>query len=356
MVKGVEDRGIVLFLAAMVVAGCAHKPPAPPRELAEARAAWARASSGPAAEASPARMELAREALDQAEAASGARSSEQEVRDRAYVALRRIEAAEADGAAAAAKMRRDRAIDELAAMQGSTTDRSRTQAAAERAQATTVEARVADEARATATRAPAPPSDADERARQGLAALERVGSVRTEPRGVVITLPDQALFSADGATLSAEGRTALESVAAALEATPTGAGKVTIEGHTDARSDRGYDRVLAERRGSAVRDFLVSRGARPDRFVVTGVGPARPVADNDTPEGRADNRRVEIVLPQPGASTSKAATATTTPPPALPGTSTPPTGALPAATPALGTSPSPTPPAEPGTPTPPGPR
>ena len=67
-----------------------------------------------------------------------------------------------------------------------------------------------------------------------------------------------------------------------------------IQGHTDSQGAESMNRDLSERRAMAVRDFLVENGIDPDRLTYKGYGESKPVASNDTPEGRAKNRRVEI--------------------------------------------------------------
>lgn len=74
---------------------------------------------------------------------------------------------------------------------------------------------------------------------------------------------------------------------------------MVVEGHTDSRGPRDFNLELSQRRAEAVRDYLVSKGVPGDLFTVEGLGPDRPVASNATPDGRANNRRVEIVIPPP---------------------------------------------------------
>jgi outer membrane protein OmpA-like peptidoglycan-associated protein len=72
-----------------------------------------------------------------------------------------------------------------------------------------------------------------------------------------------------------------------------------VEGHTDAKGSPWKNVDLSRRRAEAVRRYLVSRGCATDRLVARGMGPDRPVADNATVEGRANNRRIEIVINRP---------------------------------------------------------
>jgi outer membrane protein OmpA-like peptidoglycan-associated protein len=79
--------------------------------------------------------------------------------------------------------------------------------------------------------------------------------------------------------------------------------KIIIEGHTDSQGEPAYNQDLSQRRAQSVRDYLVSRGMAADRVTAQGFGLTRPIADNTSPEGRANNRRVEIVV-QPGTGAS----------------------------------------------------
>jgi outer membrane protein OmpA-like peptidoglycan-associated protein len=92
-------------------------------------------------------------------------------------------------------------------------------------------------------------------------------------------------------------QTRLDQVAEALLATRERL--LVVEGHTDSRGSDSYNLDLSQRRAEAVRSYLVSRGYASERIAARGIGKERPVADNESPEGRANNRRVEIII-QPG--------------------------------------------------------
>jgi outer membrane protein OmpA-like peptidoglycan-associated protein len=74
---------------------------------------------------------------------------------------------------------------------------------------------------------------------------------------------------------------------------------VVVEGHSDAKGGLKYNQRLSLQRAEAVRDYLVRLGVSRDRIVVIGKGASEPIATNDTPEGRAQNRRVVLVVYQP---------------------------------------------------------
>ena len=70
--------------------------------------------------------------------------------------------------------------------------------------------------------------------------------------------------------------------------------KVSVEGHTDAVGSEAYTLGLSNRRAVAVKDFLVKEGVPEGRLTTQGLGESQPVATNDTADGRAQNRRVEL--------------------------------------------------------------
>jgi len=103
------------------------------------------------------------------------------------------------------------------------------------------------------------------------------------------------LFEFDESTLLPIAEERLGQVATALRAEEDGP-PIRIEGHADAQGPEEYNEELSLRRAQAVKSFLVQRGVPEERLSVEGHGEKDPIATNDTPEGRANNRRVEIVL------------------------------------------------------------
>ena len=70
--------------------------------------------------------------------------------------------------------------------------------------------------------------------------------------------------------------------------------RVEISGHTDNSGGYQHNVQLSQMRANSVRDFLIEQGCDANRFLTVGYGPDRPIDTNDTPEGRQQNRRVEI--------------------------------------------------------------
>lgn len=124
---------------------------------------------------------------------------------------------------------------------------------------------------------------------QQMAALRPVASAR----GQVLTLGD-VFFSSGQSDLKSEARGNLKPVLDFINRYP---GKpVAIEGHTDDRGADDANLALSERRAASVRDALVALGADASRFKVAGLGETKPLADNASSEGRARNRRVEVIV------------------------------------------------------------
>jgi outer membrane protein OmpA-like peptidoglycan-associated protein len=137
--------------------------------------------------------------------------------------------------------------------------------------------------------------EADKRAAQSAADLARFASVKQEARGMVITLSGSVLFTTGKAELLPAAQVKLNDVAKALtEQDPES--KMVVEGYTDSQGAVAYNQELSQRRAQSVRDYLVSRGIAGDRITSEGYGLSRAIGDNGTAEGRANNRRVEIVV------------------------------------------------------------
>jgi chemotaxis protein MotB len=137
-------------------------------------------------------------------------------------------------------------------------------------------------------------------------------SLRMEPDRIVIGLTSDLLFQSGSATLRPSAGPVLDAVAEALRGKPN---EIRIEGHTDNipinTVEFNSNWELSAARATAVLRELVDRGGLPaDRLFAAAYGDARPKADNATAEGRAANRRAEIVVLYPQAGTSPAPSST----------------------------------------------
>jgi outer membrane protein OmpA-like peptidoglycan-associated protein len=125
--------------------------------------------------------------------------------------------------------------------------------------------------------------------------LEGTGvSVTRHGDNITLNMPSNITFATDSAQVQPSFTDVLESVALVLKEYP----KTIIEaaGHTDSTGSDQYNQLLSERRAEAVASVLRRHGVDDRRMVVRGYGEAFPIASNDTPQGREQNRRVELTL------------------------------------------------------------
>lgn len=282
------------LLTAGLLSACASRAPLP--SLEQARSTIERTSADPAV-GRYAQLELkeARDALARADQAWDKDHDQTETNHLAYVAERRAEIA--------SNTARARDLQAQVQQTGSETDRLRLQArtaeaeqATQRAQDATRNAQLAQqqalsaEQRAQQQRQAA--LSAQDRVRALEGQLRELEAQQTE-RGLLVTLGD-VLFAFDKAELSAQAAPRMDKLASFLAQFPDR--KVLIEGFTDSVGNDRYNLSLSERRAQAARDALVQRGVDRTRIAARGHGKSHPVASNASPEGRAMNRRVEIVI------------------------------------------------------------
>jgi outer membrane protein OmpA-like peptidoglycan-associated protein len=304
--KTIQFLILITFVA--LVAGCAT---VAPNELINARSAYQHASEGPAKQLAPAELHKAHEALVLAEQSFQKEPDSYKTKDLAYVAQRKSERAGALGAMAADKASKDKAnvnfrekqteIVKQGKQDLSDSEKRTAVAQAEiDKQAALKEAKEKSDAdlqkqqAETMKQGKQDLSDSEKRTADALAALARLAAVKEEERGLVVTLSGSILFRSAKSTLLSSAQVKLDQVADALLAVR--ARNLIVEGHTDSQGSVSYNQGLSQRRADTVRDYLVQRGYPADRIQARGKGKGSPIADNASPEGRANNRRVEIVI------------------------------------------------------------
>jgi outer membrane protein OmpA-like peptidoglycan-associated protein len=322
---------LVTFVA--LVAGCAT---VAPNELINARSAYRNASEGPAEQLAPAELHKAHEALVLAEQSFQKDPNSHKTKDLSYVAQRKSEQAGALGAMAADKASKEKANADFqkkqteivkqgkqnlsdseqrtAAAQAELDKSAAVKASKEKSDAELAASKEKSDAELAAVRASKEKSDAElqrqqaEAVKQGKqdlsdseqrtadarAELAKLAAVKEEERGLVVTLSGGVLFRSAKSDLLSSAQVKLDQVAKALLAIR--ARNLIVEGHTDSRGSESYNQGLSQRRADTVRDYLVQRGYPADRIQARGKGKGSPIADNASPEGRANNRRVEIVI------------------------------------------------------------
>jgi outer membrane protein OmpA-like peptidoglycan-associated protein len=118
--------------------------------------------------------------------------------------------------------------------------------------------------------------------------VQRVGN------NITLDMPGGVTFATNSADINANFYTVLDQVATTLgEFNQT---VIEVAGHTDSTGARAYNMTLSERRAGSVVSYLSGRGVARERMIAVGAGPDHPVDTNETAEGRAQNRRVEITI------------------------------------------------------------
>jgi outer membrane protein OmpA-like peptidoglycan-associated protein len=285
---------IPLVIAALGAA-CAT---ATPIELVNARTAYSRASAGPAAKLTPVDLHKAKAALDEAEQNFQYGDDMAKTIDLAYIAERTAQIAEARAQGAISEKKTATATQELGnkqtemikTSQGALTKTKEQLAESERGANAERAARGDSDRKAAASELKA--AESDQKATDANEALAKLAA-KDEERGTIITLSGSVLFRSNDSALLPASLARLDQVAEALVAKGQ---RVTVEGYTDSKGSQSNNMSLSQRRADSVRSYLVTRGFPTDRIEARGMGPDRPIADNTSAEGRANNRRVEIVI------------------------------------------------------------
>ena len=284
---------------------CAATGPTP--ELIDARRAYDEARASNAASYSPDKLLTAKQALERAEAAHSDEPGSFEERSLAYVAQRKAQYASIYGTYE--KDRRDLTEAEQAYRQKQDTLRRNAEQQATEAQRSLAatwdnlsSARKEIAAQQTQIQKSSAELEAEKQARAkaeqsaaaAMASLSKIAQVKEEQRGVVITLDGQVLFVTGKSELLPIAKDRLNEVAKALK--DMGDDQLaSIEGFTDSRGNDDANMKLSQERANVVMQYLISQGVQAETLRAIGRGEANPVASNDSPEGRANTRRVELV-------------------------------------------------------------
>jgi outer membrane protein OmpA-like peptidoglycan-associated protein len=285
-----------LVTSSAIAGGCVPTRISP--ELASAREVYADARRSGAVEHEPDELLVARRTLERAEAADD--GSDEEVA-LAYIADRQARIAMSNARRAVATERiaseedaYQEDLEHVAQSRGEALeDTSRALSATHRALGE--QSQAVAETRQALNEAERARADAEARAADAMNRLRELAAVREDQGRTVITLSGEVLFESDRHVLRPEARSRLLAVADALRASPP-TNTVVIEGHTDSRGSASYNCNLSDQRARAVYEYLIAEGVPAERMRAVGVGEAQPITDNRSAEGRANNRRVEIVI------------------------------------------------------------
>lgn len=280
------NRTITLsILSTLAVSiGCAH---GTSRELLEARKSYDEAKNGAAGTLAKSEVYDAKKALDAAEAAHKDKPNSDREVDLAYVAMRKADYATIQ----AQYLQYKQENSEADAQYLSTLERQKQSAENQLEQ-------TSGELQKTASELERERQVREALQRQlgaAMASLQDMANVKTEDQRTIITLNGAVLFKTDDTKLLPIAQEKLGQVAEVLKQYGNEY-SISVEGHTDSRGSDTHNQKLSQARAESVRSYLVDHGVAADSIRAVGRGEERPIADNNSAEGRADNRRVEIIV------------------------------------------------------------
>jgi outer membrane protein OmpA-like peptidoglycan-associated protein len=275
-----------------------------PKELLSARDAYAAAEAGPAKTLAPVQLEEAKQSLAAADEAFTEGDDDQHIRDLSYVAQRKAQIAGARGNREAAERERQdveksRAVmqEEVLSTRSKALKKTQAELDAEKAEKERIAKEGRREVALTKQQLEAERKarlDAEKKLTMALKSLDEIAQVKEEKRGVVITLSGSVLFATGKHTLLPIAKDRLNEVAKAVK--DQGYKAIIVEGHTDSRGSDSANQELSLRRAQEVRTHMISQGIEPTKITAVGRGEDVAIASNDSAEGRANNRRVELVV------------------------------------------------------------
>jgi outer membrane protein OmpA-like peptidoglycan-associated protein len=274
-------------LLLLFVAGCgpSQKEMMAKDQMDRAKKAYAEAKANPNVEAyAPMELQEAGKAVQEAEKAK----ETDDILQMGYIAERKTQFAVtiADGKVA------ERDIDKLNVEKAEMNARKQTLEAERARMAAAAEAEKAAKAKSAAEMEAAKAAKAKAESDQLMKELASLKAQQTE-RGIVLTIGD-VLFATGKADLSPDADKSVAKLAEFLKKNPNR--NVLIEGHTDSVGKDDYNLALSQKRADSVKAKLVGEGIKAGRITTVGYGKKFPVAGNDTKSGKAQNRRVDVVI------------------------------------------------------------
>jgi outer membrane protein OmpA-like peptidoglycan-associated protein len=267
-----------------VLAGCAGER-VPPKALVDAREEFVRTREGIAMQFDPTDVHEADLALQRAESAWRDAPDDPSTTDLALIADRKARIARSEAETIKAAQDAQLANAQLQATRSAQLQTAESQLSQTQTQL--------QQQQQTAAAQQQQLRDLESKLKDARDTIAKIATVKDDSRGMVITLQGEVLFKTAKYDLKPAAMAKLDQIASAL------AGKdqpIVVYGYTDNVGTRDINATLSQNRAQAVRDYLVSKGIPQDLITAQGKGPDDPVADNTSVEGRAQNRRVEIVV------------------------------------------------------------
>jgi outer membrane protein OmpA-like peptidoglycan-associated protein len=283
--------GVAVPLLVSTGAGCATQHIAPPA-LVEAREEFARAKNGVALPHDPTDVHVADLALQRAEQAFRDEPNDATTTDLAIVADRRALIAETQAATMQAQEQTRSAKQAASEMTAAQLQTARGQLGQTRQALGQTQMQLQEQQTASAAQAQQL-QDLQTKLKDARDTIAKIAAVKDDDRGMVITLQGEVLFKTGKWDLKPAAMAKLDQIAAALKGKEQ---PIVVEGFTDNVGSLDMNMDLSQKRASAVGDYLVSKGIPRDLVMSEGKGPTDPVSDNTSVEGRAQNRRVELIV------------------------------------------------------------
>lgn len=284
---------VLSFAAALVLMACGGEVPAP-KALVDARADYAKAKGGVTLQLDPTDVHEADLALQKAESAwqSSQDPSDEHAIDLAIIAQRKAQIAMAEAAAQKAQQELQQAKSDLEATMQSQLQATRGQL--DKTQQNLAQTQTAlQQTAAQAAEQKKQLADLEAKLKDARDTIAKIAAVKDDDRGMVITLQGEVLFKTGKWDLKPGAMAKLDQIADALRGKEQ---PMVVYGFTDNVGAHDMNMGLSQNRAQSVRDYLVSKGIPSDLVTAQGKGPDDPIADNTSIDGRAQNRRVEIVV------------------------------------------------------------
>jgi outer membrane protein OmpA-like peptidoglycan-associated protein len=286
-----NSRILVLVVPLVVFAACAGER-TPPKALTDARDEYLRTKDGVAMQLDPTDVHEADLALQRAEQAWRDDPDSPSTIDLAVIADRKAEIAEATAATMRSQQDALTAKQQGAVLTSSQLASARgqlgqTQVALGQTQMQLQQTQVASAAQAAQLQ------DMQSKLKDARDTIAKIAAVKDDSRGMVITLQGEVLFKTGKYDLKPGAMAKLDEIADALKGKEQ---PIVVYGYTDNVGAPDMNQTLSQNRAQAVRDYLVTKGMPQDLITAQGKGPSDPVSDNTSIEGRATNRRVELVV------------------------------------------------------------
>ena len=282
---------VVLAVVGAALPACGGERIAP-KQLVDARDEFKRASGGITAQLDPTDVHEADLALKKAEQAWNDNPDEKSTIDLAMIAKLKSQIAEAEASAAKAQQDADRAKQDLVAAMQQQLNQNRNELTKKQSELAQTQTQL-QMTTAQAEEQKKKLADLEARLKDARDTIAKIAQVKDDDRGMVITLQGEVLFRTGKWELKGPAQAKLDQIADALRGKEQ---PMIVFGFTDNVGTRDANMDLSQKRAQSVRDYLVTKGIPADLITAQGKGPDNAIGDNSNAEGRAENRRVEIVV------------------------------------------------------------